>query len=288
MRAMGSLYGYEIETDLPLERLNEARGERGTLALLAAETALPIPAGEPAAVQKTDDGQVLYVTYEVERGCLMTMPPSGSFLIDAGAGIVRADAREHDELIEHRLGSTAAATLLAMRGDLALHAAAIEAAPGEAVIFCGPSHRGKSTIARALAAAGHPVLAEDGLIVALGEEPIAYPGLRGIRVRDENGRVTLDTETGPRDAGPCGVAALILLDERGQELSVTRLGAAEAMARFTSSLIHPGGRAGISVAFANLAQLFHTVPPVVASMPDDLDALPRAGEELLDSVIVAQ
>lgn len=285
---MGSLYGYEIETDLPLARLNEAQGERGTLSLLAADAPLAVPADEPVAVLESDGGQVLYATYEVERGCLMTMPPSGSFLIDPEAGAAWADGADHDELFEHRLGSTVAATLLAMRGDLALHAAAVEAAPGEAIVFCGPSHRGKSTLARALGAAGYPILAEDGLVVELEGEPLAHPGLRGIRVRDAEGRVSLDMETGPGEAGPCRVAALILLDERGEELSVARFEAAEAMARFTSSLIHPGSRAGLSLAFAKLAQLFHTVPPVLASLPDDLDALPTAASKLLDSVLVAQ
>ncbi|HEY5977050.1 MAG TPA: hypothetical protein VIT85_04270 [Solirubrobacterales bacterium] len=285
---MGSLYGYEIETDLQLERLNEAPGERGTLALATSSSPLPIPDEDPVATLETEDGAVVvYSSYEVEGGCLLTMPPSGSFLIEPGPGRVTADTTERDELFEHRLESAAVCTLLAMRGDLALHAAAIEAGDGRAVVFCGPSHRGKSTIARALAAGGHRVLAEDGLVVTLDGPPVAYPGARGIRVRDEHGKVTLDTETGPGEPGHCDVAAVILLGERGEDLAIERLEPAEAMASFTSSLIHPGGRPGIAVAFANLARLFHSVPPVSASVPDDLDALPRAAGELLDAALVA-
>jgi hypothetical protein len=285
---MGSLYGYEIETDLPLERLNEAPGARGTLALVASSSPLPAPEGEPVATLEVEDGgPLVYASYEVEGGCLLAMPPSGSFLIEPGAGRVTADCVERDELFEHRLESSALCTLLAMRGDLALHAAAVEAGDGRAVVFCGPSHRGKSTIARTLAAAGHRVLAEDGLVVSLDGTPLAHPGARGIRVRDEVGRVSLDTETGPGEPGPCEVAAVILLGERGEELAIERLQPATAMAGFTSSLIHPGGRGGIAVAFANLARLFHTVPPVLASVPDDLEALPRAAGELLDAALVS-
>jgi hypothetical protein len=287
---MGSLYGFEIETDLRLERLNSAPGERGTITLIGSSSSLEIPAGEPLATLETEDGgNTVYASYEVGGSCLLTMPPSGSFLIEPAKGQVTGDASERDELFEHRLESTALCTLLAMRGDLALHAAAVEAgAEGRAVVFCGPSHRGKSTIARTLAAAGHRVLAEDGLIVTLDGAPVAYPGARGIRVRDERGAVTLDTETGPGEPAPSEVAAVILLDERGEELTIERLEPAEAMARFTSSLIHTGARNGIASAFGNLARLFHTVPPVLASVPDDLGALPEAAEKLLDSALVTQ
>jgi energy-coupling factor transporter ATP-binding protein EcfA2 len=287
---MGSIYGFEIETDLQLQRLNGARGERGTLVLAESPSPLEIPAEDPVATLETEDGgATVYAAYEVGENCLLTMPPSGSFLIEPRPGRITTDASERDELFEHRLESAALCTLLAMRGDLALHAAAVEAGEsGKAVVFCGPSHRGKSTIARTLAAAGHRVLAEDGLIITVDGTPVAYPGARGIRVRDEGGRVTLDSETGAAEPSPGEVAAVILLGERGVELTVERLEPAEAMARFTSSLIHSGTREGIAGAFGNLARLLHTVPPVLASVPDDLGALPQAAEELLDSALVAQ
>lgn len=285
---MGSLYGYEVETDLTLDRLNEARGERGTIFLDTTPSPLPIPQQEPVATLETEDGGVLvYASYEVADGCLLEMPPTGSFLIEPEARRVTSDAPVRDELFEHRLESAAACTLLAMRGDLALHSAAIEVG-GRAVVFCGPSHRGKSTIARVLAASGRRMLAEDGLAIAFEDGPVAYPGARGIRVRDAQGRVTLDTETDPGEPPPQKVAAVILLGERGEQLSVEPLEPATAMARFTSSLIHSGSRGGIAQAFGNLAQLFHTVPPILASVPDDLEALPAAAEELLDAALVAQ
>ena len=130
---MGSLYGYEVETELSLARLNDARGERGVLFLDTTTSPLPIPEREPVATLEADDGGTLiYASYEVDDGFLLAMPPTGSFLIEPGAGRVTSDAPVKDELFEHRLESVAVCTLLAMRGDLALHSAAVEA--GEAVL----------------------------------------------------------------------------------------------------------------------------------------------------------
>ena len=58
-----------------------------------------------------------------------------------------------DDLWEHRLVSVAVPLLLAERGDIALHAAAV-ARGDRAVAFAGASTRGKSTLAVAAAACG--------------------------------------------------------------------------------------------------------------------------------------
>ena len=206
---MGSLYGYEVESELPLRRLNRAPGERGLLRVTLAAEALEVPEREPEGVLEDDRGNRWYASFEGEEECLLVLPPSGAFLLEPGAGRVTVDARDDDrELLEHRLASSAICTLLALRGDLVLHAAAVEAA-GRAVVFCGPTTRGKSTLARALGEAGHPVLAEDGVAISLEGEPVAHPGARGVRTRNGGGRpVTLVPDPGPSEPGGCAVAAV--------------------------------------------------------------------------------
>jgi hypothetical protein len=71
--------------------------------------------------------------------------------------------------------------LLARRGRLAFHASAV-ATGASAIAFVGCSGRGKSTLAASFAAAGHPFLTDDGLILAEREggylvEP-THPSLR--------------------------------------------------------------------------------------------------------------
>ncbi len=195
---------------------------------------------------------------------------------------------DDEALREHRIVSSAVCTLLAMRGDLVLHASAV-AVGGRAVLFCGPTGRGKSTLALALGEAGHGVLGEDGVAISLEQEaPVAYPG----RPRDQGAQPgrrrgpshRSRSRPGPREPPPCPVAAVVLLGERGEALSVEPLEAARALALLTPNLTHSGGRAAIAAAFGRLARLLGTVPAFRASLPEDLDSLPAAAAGLLDGV----
>jgi hypothetical protein len=286
---MGSLYGFEVKAELPLRRLNAATGTRGELTIKAAAQPFPVPPGEPVSTLVGDDGRCFYASYELGGRCLLELPPSGEFLLDPDASRVAIHVGDDDEdLREHRIVSSAVCTLLAMRGDLVLHASVV-AVEERAVLFCGPTGRGKSTLALSLGKAGHGVLGEDGVAISLErKEPIAYPGARGIRVRslgsDGARRTDLASDPGPGEPPPCPVAAVVLLDERGGELSIEALPAARALALLTPNLTHSGGRAAIAAAFGRLARLLHTVPAFRASLPEDLNSLPAVGLDLLDGI----
>ncbi|HEY1751704.1 MAG TPA: hypothetical protein VGG29_10590 [Caulobacteraceae bacterium] len=92
---------------------------------------------------------------------LMRVPGVGRFLLCRGRQISvdPADGADPDDCAIYLLGSVFGA-LLHQRGQLAFHASAIEA-DGRAVMICGPSGRGKSTTAAALAQLGHPLLSDD-------------------------------------------------------------------------------------------------------------------------------
>lgn len=289
---MGSLYGFEVKTELPLRRLNGAPGVRGALTVEAAARPLTAPDEEPVASLVDDRGRRWHASYELDDGsCLIELPPSGSFLLESAAGRILVDrAGGDDDLLEHRVASSAICTLLAMRGDLALHAAGVEV-DGRAVLFCGPSLRGKSTLARALGEGGCRLLGEDGIAVDLGAgEPIAFPGARGVRVRrrdaEEGQSTELLDDPGPGEPPPCPVAAVILLGERGEALEVESLEPARALALLTPNLIHTGARASIGAAFERLATLLRSVPAFDVSLPDDLGELPAATRAMLDATAV--
>ena len=287
---MSSLYGFEVKSDLPLLRLNSAPGTRGELRIKVAARPLERPDRAPVSTLTTDDGHCWYASHELADGsCLLELPPTASFLIEPVSGRVTVDSKDGDaDLLGHRIVSSAATTLLSMRGDLVLHAAAIEAG-GRAVIFCGPTQRGKSTLARALGEAGHRLLGEDGIAVELGEMgPIAFPGARGVRVRrrDEEGRDRTDllADPGRGEPDPCPVAAVVLLAERGEQLTVERVESVRALTMLTPNLVHAGSRAAIGSAFANLATLLGSTPAFAASLPDDLGGLAASAEGLLDAI----
>ena len=289
---MSSLYGFEVKSDLPLLRLNSAAGTRGELRIEAAREPLEAPAEEPAGSLLDEDGRRWFASWELDGGaCLLEMPPTGSFLLEPAEGRVVVDSTGGGpEVLEHRIASSAICTLLSLRGDLALHAAAVEA-EGSAIVFCGPTMRGKSTLVRALGEGGCRVLGEDGIAVELSKAgPIAHPGARGVRVRSSDGggrvRTALIEDPGRGEPGPCPVEAIVLLGERGEELELEHLDSARALALLTPNLIHSGGRGSIASTFQRLAALLGTVPAFEVSLPDDLEALPGACRRLLDALLV--
>jgi hypothetical protein len=286
---MGSLYGFEVKTELPLRRLNAAAGTRGELTIGVSAEPLAVPRGEPVSTLVGDGGRRFYASYELNDLCLLELPPSGEFLLDPGAVRVTVRAGDGDQALrEHRIVSSAVCTLLSMRSDLVLHASAV-AVEGRAVLFCGPTGRGKSTLALALGEAGHGVLGEDGIAISMGPKgPVAFPGARGIRVRslgaDGSRHTDLVPDPAPHEPPPCPVAAVVLLGERSEALTVEPLEAARALALLTPNLTHSGGRGAIAEAFGRLARLLHAVPAFRASLPEDLDSLPSAGAGLLDGI----
>jgi hypothetical protein len=289
---MGSLYGFEVKSELPLRRLNAAAGTRGELVIAEATTPLTSPDREPTGLRVTDDGYRWFASYELDGGeCLLQMPPTGSFLLQPAQSRIVVEPTDGDgELLEHRIASVAICTLLSMCEDLVLHAAAVEAG-GRAIVFCGPSLRGKSTLARALAEAGCRLLGEDGIAIELGGgASIAQPGARGVRIRRRDGegrpRPELLADPGLGEPSPCPVVAVVLLGERGATFEAEPLLPARALTLLTPNLSHSGGRSAIAAAFQRLASVLSRAPAFRVSLADDLDLLAAGAAGLLDAADV--
>jgi hypothetical protein len=86
---------------------------------------------------------------------------------------------------EERLWGVPAALCFSRRGDLPLHAAAVEI-DGRALVFCGPGRFGKTTLATAFLRTGYRVLAEDLVCVRQRDGASAVlPGPASLRVRPD-------------------------------------------------------------------------------------------------------
>lgn len=288
---MASVYGYEVRSELDLDRLRAAAGPRGSLTFAVAREPLLDRPGELVAWAEGEGGAV-FATAATDDGLVVWCSTTGSYLLRAGSARVVVEPAPGivPSWLEHRLLSTIVPTLLADRGDLMLHASAVVAG-GRAVLFCGPSGRGKSTLALVLSREGFPVLAEDGVAVAPGPEgPEAWPGARGVRMKSVKGafphplypsgmhRTEDDQATG------LPVAALVVLGERGPGLDVERLDGPLGLAELAGTLMHRGGVEGLRSPFRALARTVDRVPAFRASMPDDLDAAPAHARRLLDTV----
>ncbi len=78
------------------------------------------------------------------------------------------------------------AQLICARGELVLHASAVELSDGRALAILAPSGGGKSTTAAQLCLAGAPLVTDDTLAVSLtaGNAIRCHRGTRSIRLRD--------------------------------------------------------------------------------------------------------
>jgi hypothetical protein len=108
---------------------------------------------------------------------------AGRFRIDLDSGRIEVP-RDGDLLLrEQRLHGLPMILSFVARGDISLHAAAVEVASG-AVMLAAPSRHGKSTLALAFQRAGHRVLSED-LICCRPTTCEAVPGPALLRIRPD-------------------------------------------------------------------------------------------------------
>jgi hypothetical protein len=174
-----ALFGYVLAGDVELRRARAGAGPLGPLHLQASQHKLPEEEGE--VLQQVSAAGVRLTVKQQGEGILLTYTPSGNYLLDAKARRIAFDGTPGDVQWEHRLVSLAIPLLLAEQGELSLHAAAVVGPSGGAVLFCGPTGRGKSTAAAILAARDYELLSEDGIVVTdVASEPRVWPGPRGV------------------------------------------------------------------------------------------------------------
>jgi energy-coupling factor transporter ATP-binding protein EcfA2 len=301
---MGSIYGYELESELPLRRLRDSPGLRGRLRLERGTEELLDQPGELIAWQDWGPDGNRFALVRCEQAFLASWTLAGTFEIDPTAGRIRVVTPTFSE---QRLATTVIPLLLAERGDLVLHASVV-AVDGRALLFCGPSGCGKSTLALLASQLGHGVLSDDGAVVEMGAEAALWPGLHGVVVEDDvttagrNGARAVHTKApvaaprrrrvrmlaaGRDAAGPAPLAALCEVAERGADLRVRRLSPTEAIAALTPSLIHAGSPDSLRPAFSLLARLVERAPAYRVAMPDGIERATAATARLLGEVVTA-
>jgi len=296
---MTSLHGYEIDSDVPLNRASEAHGELGRIEVRAAPD---LPLDTPAAelVHLVVDAELTphYASARLGDRVLAWHTDAGSFVIDPAS--MRISHRAADTALEagaerweDRLASNAIPLLLAELGGLSLHAAA-NLVDDRVVVICGVTGRGKSTLSAALAAAGHPSLGEDGIVLRSADAGhVAWPGARGslltepaaatIGASSANGAVDLRgrrLHDGLRTADrPGQVAAIAFLRERGgSEVAIERTDPAKTHREILDHLL-TAERVGIRK-FAGSARVAESVDGALLRVPDSLDAVTEAAERL--------
>jgi hypothetical protein len=184
------LYGLSAESDRPLPGLRpDASPAAPDLRLWIGGRAPGAPAfdGEPwyVADRETDAGEPTLAVHRAADGAWWRLryADGTEFTLDAAGtriGCTWEPPMTREDMATYLLGPVLGFALR-LRGVTCLHASVVAMAGG-AVLVCGPAGAGKSTTAAALAARGHPVLADD--VAALDPSPDgvtvrpAYPHLR--------------------------------------------------------------------------------------------------------------
>ena len=218
-------------------------------------------------------------------GYLLEIPDVARFRIDQGRRITvePVDGADPRDVRLFLLGS-AMGIALHQRDMLPLHANAVVIG-GAAVAFTGASGMGKSTLAAWFHDRGYRLLADDVVVIGLGEAgPLAYPGLPRLRLRRDallaSGRRTEDHQPSYRPepgtehkfdvtvdiralgADPAPLAAVFLLD-RGEDFRSVPLSGMEAVEALSANTY----RGQFVPVLGNPARHFETCLAIAKGVP---------------------
>jgi hypothetical protein len=298
------VFGRVIESDLDLPELvaaDEPEAPEWTLRIV--ETAPPLL--DLVMLGERQLGPETYSLWRTPVGLRLQYSHAGVFdLSRDGKDIAwyrRQDALH--ELVRSIVLGPLLALSLELRGLLCLHGSAV-AVDGHAVVFLGPKHHGKSTLATALTAAGASLVGDDLIAVAPGTPARVWPGVPSVRLWDDAvGVLPLDelcnsvvrgvktTASGfARRAlvqGEVPLGALYILEpvmrRDGFTCSRTRLSSAAAaiglaqQTKLADSLV---GMVAAGTQLAAAAKLAATIPVWTLSTARDLTCLPEVVRQI--------
>jgi hypothetical protein len=181
------VYGLVLASNLPLPELAAvaaATGEEADVRFRRAPLSCLYPDPPKWFMHwRLPSGEPWLSAARHEEGFLLRFHDHADFVMDGeGREIVCRYWRDATpETLRHLLIDQVMPLVVNLRGAEALHASAV-LVDGGAVAFTGPTGTGKSTLAAELGRAGHPVIADDCMVVIDGgatfEVVPAYPGLR--------------------------------------------------------------------------------------------------------------
>ena len=179
-----SVFGFNVRSDIPLRFLRNGGGTQ-PLEVVSAEDS-----GEGSHGELLGEWPLQGTSYpahaklfRIPDGYQYWTSDAGSFRIDVEHGRIQVPNTADPLLREQRLHGMPMILSFLDRGDVSLHAAAVEVGAG-AIVLAAPSRFGKTTLALAFQRYGHRVLSED-LICCRPATAEAIPGPALLRLRPD-------------------------------------------------------------------------------------------------------
>jgi hypothetical protein len=270
-------FGFRVRCLEPLRFLRSGGGVETLEVVVAAR-----PRTRPDAAPLVDwtlagpERRVRGTLYQLERGFEFWATDVGAYRIDPEAGRIEMPTCDDDVMREQRLWGIPAALCFMHRGDVPLHAAAVEV-DGGAVLLAAPRRHGKTTLALAFQRHGHRLLSEDLACCRLGPVPTVLPGPALLRIRPDiyDGRPPAGTHVaatrGDRtylaldedrtgSSAPVPIVALVLLRESSNGISFERVSASAAIRDLWTLSFRLPGDAARARTFTQLTRLADALP----------------------------
>jgi hypothetical protein len=247
---------------------------------------------------RTDDPADPWVVERWEEaGLVVEFPGRATFTVGTDEVALVSDETGDPDLVAHLVLDHVLPRVVALRGDLMLHASGAVGPSGRAHLLLGPTGTGKSTLATALAAHGWPLLDDDGIrVVDLEDGPRAVPGYAGVRLLPDSADSVLAGVAAERPmsaghpkhrypvdgggmtmaAGPVPIAAVYVMERsEAPDPAVETVGLGAAVGALAEHGFHLAGEpeAVTRQAFEKTTALAAAVPVRRLRCPEGLDTL---------------
>ena len=296
---IGTCFGFAIRSSLPFHYLRQGDGE--PMHISASSSTGVGPNDELVIAWKgtpdlPDEGRL----YRDGSQFRILTPPLGWFLVDPEKRRIVVPHEANTVLREERLWGVPAILCFLARGDLQLHAAAVQVG-SEAIIMVAPRAFGKTTLAAAFVSKGYRLLSEDVTCVRSRSAPCIIPGPAVLRIRPDvadrleirnaspvgepDDRIHFAVDAAARgDCRPVPLRAILLLREirNGFQLEpVKPMDAVRDLWPQSFNLPTPQDRARC---FAAVVDLARSVPVKNLHRPFRFEDLPATVEFVVDSL----
>ena len=297
--AAPSEFGFRIRCAESLRFVRSGGGE-DTLEVVVAPQLRSRPQTAPLADWRLagPDDALRGTLYGVGRAFEFWATDAGAYRIEPETGRIEMPESPDDVAREQRLWGIPAALCFMHRGDVPLHAAAVEIGAG-AVVLAAPRQHGKTTLALAFHRRGYRVLSEDLACCRLGQVPTLLPGPALLRVRPDvydghppagthlvaarPGRIWLAIDQARSGSGaPVPIVAVVLLRESAHRIVMAPTLPSVALRDLWALSFRLPTHAGRAHTFSRLARLAGALPIWNLYRPTRLGSLDATVERIVE------